>query len=111
TRRSADLGDVILMALIGSVVGWQPVLTVFFLGPLCAVVVVLFVALTGASREFPYGPWLALATVLLLLGWQTIWPYASRFFLMGRLLLVVGVVILVMLAVLLRGMRLLRGDR
>ena len=109
-REAMGFGDVILMAMLGSVLGWQPVLVIFFLAPLCAVVVVLFATLTGASREFPYGPWLGLATFLLLVGWQGIWPYAGRFFLMGRILPFVALSVLVLLAVLLRGIRLIRGD-
>lgn len=109
-REAMGFGDVILMAAIGSVIGWQPVLVVFFLAPLCAIVVVLLTALTGASREFPYGPWLSLATVLLLVGWRTIWPYAGQFFLMGRLMPFLALSILILLAILLRAMRLIRGD-
>lgn len=109
-REAMGFGDVIFLAMIGSFLGWQPVLVVFFLAPLCAVAVVLFATVTGTSREFPYGPWLSLATVLLLLCWQTVWPYAGRFFLMGRLIPFVAVSILILLAVLLRGMRLIRGD-
>jgi len=109
-REAMGFGDVIFLAMIGSFLGWQAVLVVFFLAPLCAIAVVLFAAVTGTSREFPYGPWLSLATVMLLLGWQVIWPYAGRFFLMGRLIPFVAVSILILLAVLLRGMRLIRGD-
>ncbi len=109
-REAMGFGDVIFLAMIGSFLGWQPILVVFFLAPVCAIVVVLFAAITGTSREFPYGPWLSLATLLLLLGWQFIWPYAGRFFLMGRLIPFVAVSVLILLAVLLRGMRLIRGD-
>jgi leader peptidase (prepilin peptidase)/N-methyltransferase len=109
-REAMGFGDVIFMAMIGSFLGWQPVLVVFFLAPLCAIVVVAFAAITGTSREFPYGPWLSVAAVLLLLGWRVIWPEAGRFFLMGRLIPIFAGTILILLAVLLRGMRLIRGD-
>lgn len=110
-REAMGFGDVILMAMIGAFLGWQPVLTVFFLAPICAIVVVFLAVLSGTSREFPFGPWLSLAAVLLLVGWQVIWPFAGRFFLMGRLMPFVGITILLLLAILLRGMRLLRRDR
>lgn len=109
-REAMGFGDVILMAMIGSVVGWQPVLVIFFLAPLSAVVVVLFATIAGTSREFPFGPWLSLATVLLLVFWQAIWPHAGRFFVMGRILALVALSILILLAVFLRGWRMLRGD-
>lgn len=109
-REAMGFGDVILMAAIGSVIGWQPVIVVFFLAPICAIAIVLATALTGTSREFPYGPWLSLAAVLLLVAWQSIWPYAGQFFLMGRLMPFLAGSILILLAILLRGMRLIRGD-
>ncbi|MDQ3330914.1 MAG: A24 family peptidase, partial [Planctomycetota bacterium] len=110
-REAMGFGDVVLMAMIGAFVGWQPVLTVFFLAPVCAIVVVFLAVLSGTSREFPFGPWLSLAAILLLVAWQVIWPFAGRFFLMGRLMPFVGITILLLLAILLRGMRLIRGDR
>ena len=109
-REAMGFGDVVLMALIGGVIGWQPVLVVFFLAPICAIVVVCFSFLTGRAREFPYGPWLSLAAVLLLVGWQWIWPVAGQFFMLGRFVPVLGFGCLLLLGVLLRGMRLLRGD-
>jgi leader peptidase (prepilin peptidase)/N-methyltransferase len=110
-REAMGFGDVVLMAMIGAVVGWQPVVTIFFLAPACAIVVVLVAVITGAYREFPFGPWLSLATVLLLIGWQAIWPYAGGFFLAGRIIPFVGIGMLILLAFLLKLMRLIRGDR
>lgn len=109
-REAMGFGDVIFLAMIGSFLGWQPVLVVFFLAPVCAIVVVIFAAATGTSREFPYGPWLSVATILVLIGWQAVWPYAGRFFLMGRLIPIFAIGVLFLLAVLLRGISLLRGD-
>lgn len=109
-REAMGFGDVILMAMIGSVIGWQPVLVVFFLAPLTAIIVILATTIAGATREFPFGPWLSLAAVLLLVFWQVIWPQVGRIFVMGRVLVIVAVVILVLLAVLLRGWRMLRGE-
>ena len=109
-REAMGFGDVVLMAMIGAFVGWQPVLVVFFLAPVCALVVIAFMLLTGGGREFPYGPWLSLATVVVLLGWQWVWPTAGAFFLMGRLIPIVAAVVLVLLAVLLWAMRVVRGE-
>lgn len=109
-REAMGFGDVVLMAMIGSVIGWQPVLVVFFLAPLTAIAVILFTTIAGKTREFPFGPWLSLATILLLVGWQVIWPLAGRLFVMGRILAMVAVAILVLLAVFLRGWRMIRGD-
>ncbi len=109
-REAMGFGDVILMATVGAFLGWQPTVVAFFLAPACALVVVGASLLTGSRREFPYGPWLSLATVAVLLAWASVWDAAGRFFLLGRMIPLLAGTILILLAVLLRGMRLLRGD-
>lgn len=89
-QEAMGFGDVVLMAMVGSVIGWQPVLTVFFIAPLVAVFAAVVAWLTRRDREIPYGPWLSLATLLLLLAWPAIWPAAKRVFDMGPVLLVMG---------------------
>ncbi|QDT17283.1 prepilin peptidase [Alienimonas californiensis] len=106
-REAMGLGDVILMAMVGAFVGWQPVLTVFFLAPVAALAVVvpakLYDAATGkaASAEFPYGPWLALAAAFVVLFWQDVWPAVGPFFALGPFVLLAGLTIAVLLAVML----------
>ena len=111
-REAMGFGDVVLMAMIGSVIGWQPVLVVFFLAPATALVVVLGMLVLGRGREFPYGPWLSLATLLLRLGWQSIWPVAEPIFSLGPLvpplaLLTAGMLALCLLLV--QGVKLVLG--
>ena len=108
-REAMGFGDVVLMAMVGAFLGWQPTVVAFFLAPVCALAVVGVSLLTGSRREFPYGPWLSLAAVVVLLAWPTVWEAAGRFFLLGRMIPMLGLTILVLLAVLLRGMRLIRG--
>lgn len=108
-REAMGFGDVILMALVGSVIGWQPVLVVFFLAPVCAIAVIIFSFLTGKAREFPYGPWLSMAAILLLLFWPWIWPRVGQIFLLGGIVPILGGVILILLGVMLRAMRWWRG--
>lgn len=98
-REAMGFGDVILMAMIGSVIGWQPVLVVFFLAPVTALVIVVVQLILRRNREFPYGPYLSLATLLLLLGWKQIWPVAEPIFSLGLLVPVLGVFTAIMLAV------------
>ncbi len=86
-------GDVVLMAMVGSFLGWQPVVIAFFLAPIAAVVVVLGRLLLVAFRlmpwdeAMPYGPYLSLGTLVTLLGWQSIWPEFERIFGLGPMLL------------------------
>ena len=62
-------GDVILMAMIGSFLGWQPTVVVFFIAPECALLVVAALWVIRRDREIPYGPYLSIATLILILGW------------------------------------------
>ncbi len=90
-QEAMGFGDVILMAMVGSVIGWQPVLVVFFVSPFFAVFAAVMAWLTKRDREIPYGPWLSLGTIFVLLAWPVVWPYAKRIFDMGPVLGVIAV--------------------
>ncbi len=98
-REAMGFGDVVLMAMVGSVIGWQPVLVVFFLAPIPAISVAVLSLIFRRRDEIPYGPWLSLATFLLLAAWKTIWPFAERIFDMGPFVLLMGLFMFVMLFV------------
>ena len=97
-REAMGFGDVILMAMIGSFLGWQPVVVVFFLAPFCALVAIAFGRFVRRQREIPYGPYLSLAAVLLLFGWQHIWPRVERIFEMGSPLIPLSIMGIIALA-------------
>jgi leader peptidase (prepilin peptidase)/N-methyltransferase len=72
-QESLGFGDVTLMAMIGSFLGWQPMVFVFLLAPLCAILIGMAVR-TLTNRPFvPYGPYLSLAAVIVLLTWKWLW--------------------------------------
>jgi leader peptidase (prepilin peptidase)/N-methyltransferase len=104
-REAMGFGDVILMAMIGSFLGWQPAVMVFLLAPACALLFVSGSVILHRRREFPYGPYLALATLVVLFGWPWLWPKAERVFQMGALVVVVGLVMTVLLAAILYAMQ------
>ncbi len=89
-REAMGFGDVVLMAMVGSVLGWQPAVLIFFLAPVPAIVVGILSVILRRRDEIPYGPWLSLATLLLLLTWPHVWPLAERFFDMGKVLLLMA---------------------
>src|SRR5690606_12375348 len=60
------------------------------IAPMIAVFAAVVAWLTRRDREIPYGPWLSLATLLLLLSWTVVWPVARRIFDMGPLLFLMG---------------------
>jgi leader peptidase (prepilin peptidase)/N-methyltransferase len=107
-REAMGFGDVVLMAMIGSVLGWQSVLVVFFAAPMLAIGVALLSLVLRRRDEIPYGPWLSLAALLLLVLWNSVWPMAERIFDMGPFLLLMGAAMTVMLYATLHLMQLVR---
>lgn len=90
-REAMGFGDVVLMAMIGSFIGWQGTLIVFVLALLFAVAVALPQWYFSRDHELPYGPYLALGTLLLLMSAKSVWPWFDvRMFAMGPLLLPMG---------------------
>ena len=49
------------------------------------------------DREIPYGPYLSLATLVVLISWKHIWPAAERVFSLGIFVPAMGLVMCVML--------------
>lgn len=72
-QEAMGLGDVTLMAMIGSFVGWQAVLLVFLLAPLAGLTIGVTITLVSGKTYLPYGPWLSLAAILVLFGWGWLW--------------------------------------
>ena len=76
-REAMGFGDVVLMAMIGSFLGWQASLIVFFLvAPLCALVAATITYTMRSTREIPFGPYLSAGALLVILFWN---PYFSKF--------------------------------
>lgn len=85
-REAMGFGDVTLMAMIGSFLGWEAAVLTFFIGPffglghaLTKLVVFLGKWITrrqrsAADREIPFGPYLSMAALALLLSWPWFWP-------------------------------------
>lgn len=97
-REAMGFGDVTLMAAVGSFVGWQPVLVIFFVAPFCAIFVAVAALFTRKAQEIPYGPYLSIATVVVLVFWRRLWPPAERIFQLGVLVVIFAVVVPVLLA-------------
>jgi leader peptidase (prepilin peptidase)/N-methyltransferase len=84
-KESMGGGDIKLAAMLGTFLGWQRVLLVFFLGSLLgAIVGILSLILSKKIRErrlIPFGPFLAIATLLtIFLGNQLIDLYVRLFY-------------------------------
>lgn len=86
-REAMGFGDVMLMAMIGSFVGWQGTLVVFVLALVSAALVAIPLWLVWRDRELPFGPYLSLGALLTLLSAREVWPwFDTRLFAMGPLL-------------------------
>ena len=79
-QEAMGFGDVTLMAMIGAFLGWQAVVIIFFLSPFAGAVVGLVKWIVVRDNVIPYGPFLCLATLVVLLFWGPIWDYSSRMF-------------------------------
>src|SRR6202011_4374283 len=79
-REAMGFGDVTLMAMIGTFVGWQGCLLVFFLAPLAGLVIAVGQWGINRGHEIPFGPFLCLATVATIVAWQPIWRHIEPVF-------------------------------
>ncbi len=91
-REAMGFGDVTLMGLIGAFLGWQAALLCFFIAPFFGLAhaawkIVLYVQkrlrgaeLSSADRELPFGPYLSMAAVTLMLSWPWFWEGWARGF-------------------------------
>ncbi|MCL2005044.1 MAG: A24 family peptidase [Planctomycetaceae bacterium] len=76
-------GDVTLMGMIGAFLGWQAVLLVFFLAPFFGLAYGIVNVFLGKGRAVPYGPFLCLSAVVVVIGWSPIWTATSEYFAFG----------------------------
>ncbi len=91
-REAMGFGDVVLMAMVGSFVGWQPVVVAFFVAPILALATLVLTRVLRFDHEIPYGPYLSVGTLGVVLGWKWIWPFAERYFSQWPLLILMALV-------------------
>ncbi|WP_339732230.1 A24 family peptidase [uncultured Gimesia sp.] len=72
-QEALGLGDVTLMAMVGSFLGWQPILPILLLAPLCGLLIGFISRAVTGKTYLPYGPYLCAATLIVLMGWKWIW--------------------------------------
>jgi leader peptidase (prepilin peptidase) / N-methyltransferase len=85
-KEAMGFGDVTLMCLIGSFVGWQASIIVFFLAPMAAVVIAVVHTLLTGRRDIAFGPYLCAGALILILNWTWLWNnYGAGIFSLGWL--------------------------
>jgi prepilin signal peptidase PulO-like enzyme (type II secretory pathway) len=107
-REAMGFGDVMLMSMIGTFIGWQGALVVFFVAPFFALVNGLVQWTLHRGHEIPYGPYLCLASVFVILKWAAVWDWGYDIFAMGDVLAVLLAVCFAMMAGMLWVYRILR---
>jgi leader peptidase (prepilin peptidase) / N-methyltransferase len=108
-QEAMGFGDVTLMAMIGAFVGWQAVMIVFFIAPFVGAVFGGMQWLLVRKNVLPYGPFLCLAALVVILFWAPLWDYASTLFEVPWLIPSAVIVCLPLLAAMLYGLRWLKG--
>lgn len=64
-------GDIKLMSMIGAICGWKCIFPIILAGSVSGSIygiAVMIIQKTGRKTEIPFGPWLALASILFLFG-------------------------------------------
>jgi prepilin signal peptidase PulO-like enzyme (type II secretory pathway) len=91
-------GDVTLMAMVGAFLGWQAAWMGFFAGVMVALGFVLAIWLVTRDPRTPFGPYLCLGSLLVLIRWDA-WfnEWMVDLFALGPWLLVVLAVSLLLL--------------
>ena len=80
------LGDVKMMAMLGAVIGWEPLLPLFVLASVAGAFIGIFVALRSAQGmqvAIPFGVFLGLAFLAVLFFGQRLWELWLRLFIGG----------------------------
>ncbi len=99
------LGDADLMMMAGAFLGWQPIVVAFFVSVFPALVLGLLLVILRGGQAIPFGPSLALGTMLTLYGWTWIGPNFEPLFFDGTLMILLfgtGGVLLLLVSLMLR---------
>ncbi|MCA9261901.1 MAG: prepilin peptidase [Planctomycetales bacterium] len=76
-REAMGFGDVTLMMMVGSYLGWQAGVMAFFIAPFAGLVGGVAQLIFRRDDMIPYGPFLCLASAAVAVGWGEIWNAES----------------------------------
>jgi leader peptidase (prepilin peptidase)/N-methyltransferase len=107
-KEAMGFGDVTLMAMIGTFLGWQPCLLIFFLAPMLALIFGILQLILSRNGEIYYGPFLCFAAGAIVVRWPDVWNWAWPMFDLGWLVPAAMSIALVAMIVLLSGIRWIR---
>ena len=107
-KEAMGFGDVTLMAMIGTFLGWQTCLVVFFIAPFAGLVMGVAQMILFRDAEIPYGPFLCLAAVVTIVYWAAVWERLYLIFGLGLLVPLIVLCCMALMAVMLGTWRLIR---
>jgi prepilin signal peptidase PulO-like enzyme (type II secretory pathway) len=96
-REAMGFGDVTLMMMLGTFLGWQACIITFFLAPFAAIFIGLAQFVLRRDDVIPFGPFLCLGAAVVVVDWAPIWMWGQQVFAAGLLVPAVLVVCLVLL--------------
>lgn len=79
-KEAMGLGDVHLMGAAGAVIGPAWVVLAFFVAPFFGLAWALYQFITKKTHQIPYGPFLSLAVLAVILFHDRIYEYLARFY-------------------------------
>ena len=108
-REAMGFGDVTLMAMVGAYMGWQPTWIAFVAAPVLGLIIVIICYLLTGDSSLPFGPYLVVGSLVVLLGWDLIWREAApRIEFLGPLFFPLCISCLLLMGGMLWVMRLIR---
>jgi hypothetical protein len=108
-REAMGFGDVTLMMMIGTFLGWQACLITFFISPFAALFIGIIQFISRRDDVIPFGPFLCLAAAAVVVWWAPIWLWAQPLFEHGALVPLVLTLCLVLLGVMLTIWRIIKN--
>lgn len=107
-REAMGFGDVTLMMMVGTFLGWQACLIAFFLAPFAGLLVGVAQFALRRDDVIPYGPFLCLGAAVVVVDWGPIWMWGQQLFDAGALVPAVLFVCLVLLGFMLAVWRMIK---
>ena len=100
-REAMGFGDVTLMMMVGTFLGWQAGIIIFFLAPFAGLVVGIAQFISKSDDVIPYGPFLCLGALFVIVRWADVWNHSQFAFQAGWLMPAVLIVCIVLLGLML----------
>ena len=109
-QQAMGFGDVTLMAMVGTFIGWQASLAAFVYGIMIAMLAVIVMVIFIRNSYIAFGPYLSMGTVVAIYNWPNVWAAARlQVFFFGANLLLVLLASLIGMVILLPIVRWLKG--